>query len=140
VKCLSLWQPWASLVWLRKKRCETRHWATAYRGPLLIHAAQHRSRAVIEMCRSEPFKSVLAAAGFDGFDTLPRGVILCKTSLLDCVPTESVRDALGELERAFGDYRDGRFALPFGDVVRLAREVPFAGRQKFFDVPDRLLG
>ena len=43
MKCLSLWQPWASLVVIGAKRFETRSWPTNYRGPLLIHAAQRWS-------------------------------------------------------------------------------------------------
>jgi hypothetical protein len=40
MKCISLIQPWASLVLLGEKRYETRNWSTAYRGPLLIHASK----------------------------------------------------------------------------------------------------
>jgi hypothetical protein len=36
VKALSLKQPWASLVAAGAKTIETRTWAPAYRGPLLI--------------------------------------------------------------------------------------------------------
>lgn len=39
MRALTLWQPWASLVALGVKAIETRSWGTAYRGPLLIHAA-----------------------------------------------------------------------------------------------------
>lgn len=37
-KCLSMWQPWASLLVYGFKRFEGRHWDTNYRGPLWIHA------------------------------------------------------------------------------------------------------
>lgn len=37
--CLSLWQPWARL-WLEVKNVENRGWYSAYRGPLLVHAAK----------------------------------------------------------------------------------------------------
>src|ERR1700694_3122793 len=40
MKALSLWQPWASLIAMGLKEFETRHWATSYRGPLVIHAAK----------------------------------------------------------------------------------------------------
>ena len=39
VRALTLWQPWASLIALLVKHIETRSWATAYRGTVLIHAA-----------------------------------------------------------------------------------------------------
>ena len=40
MKALSLWQPWASLIAAGVKKVETRHWPTAYRGPIAIHAAK----------------------------------------------------------------------------------------------------
>ena len=42
MKALTLWQPWASLIAVGAKTIETRSWSTAYRGPLLIHAAKRR--------------------------------------------------------------------------------------------------
>jgi Sigma-70, region 4 len=36
---LSLWEPWATLWAAGVKKYETRSWATAYRGEILIHAA-----------------------------------------------------------------------------------------------------
>jgi activating signal cointegrator 1 len=39
-KVLTLTQPMATLIAIGAKRIETRSWATKYRGPLLIHAAQ----------------------------------------------------------------------------------------------------
>lgn len=36
--CLSMHQPWASLLVLGFKRFEGREWTSKYRGPLWIHA------------------------------------------------------------------------------------------------------
>lgn len=38
-RCLTLWQPWASLMVHGIKRFEGRKWNSGYRGPLWIHAA-----------------------------------------------------------------------------------------------------
>lgn len=46
VRIITLWQPWASLMALKLKCYETRSWKTAFRGPLLIHAAQRQMRTV----------------------------------------------------------------------------------------------
>lgn len=40
MRILSIRQPWASLIIAGEKDVENRTWATAYRGPVLIHAAQ----------------------------------------------------------------------------------------------------
>jgi hypothetical protein len=47
MKAISLWQPWASLLFTtpRAKLHETRHWPTSYRGLLYIHAAKRPMRA-----------------------------------------------------------------------------------------------
>lgn len=39
MKAITIWQPWASLLACGAKEYETRSWATAYRGPIAIHAA-----------------------------------------------------------------------------------------------------
>ena len=44
-QCLSMHQPWASLVVLGFKRVEGRQWTTDHRGPLWIHAASRRPTA-----------------------------------------------------------------------------------------------
>jgi hypothetical protein len=43
IPCLSLWQPWASVMLLGPKDLENRPWPTKYRGPLLVHAAKNRT-------------------------------------------------------------------------------------------------
>lgn len=36
MKAITIWQPWASLAAIKKKRYETRSWATRYRGPIAV--------------------------------------------------------------------------------------------------------
>lgn len=42
MKCLTLHQPYATLLGLSVKRIETRSWSTRYRGPLAIHAGKRK--------------------------------------------------------------------------------------------------
>lgn len=60
MKCISLWQPWASLLVAGVKKIETRSWLTGYRGPLYIsrskEARQRRSRPV-EILQHSWFKA-----------------------------------------------------------------------------------
>src|SRR4051812_34650242 len=64
IKCLTLLQPWASLVALNARKIETRSWRTWYRGPLLIHAARAFPKSMQNLCKQEPFAKVLAEAGY----------------------------------------------------------------------------
>ena len=40
IRCISLWQPWASLMARGHKYFETRSWDTKIRGEVWIHAAK----------------------------------------------------------------------------------------------------
>ena len=131
MKCLTLTQPWASLVVLGAKRIETRSWYTAYRGPLAIHASKGYPGKARRLCFLPPFAMTLVEHGLIYPEMLPLGRILCITSLEDCVPThnrffagyqEQLSPKLGILsakEIAFGDYSAGRFAWFFGAVVKV---------------------
>jgi hypothetical protein len=132
LKALTLTQPWATLVAQRQKRFETRSWRTDHRGPLAIHAG----------------KGLDPVGGREGLaqtvDRLPRGVIVAVANLTVVHRVEDVRDSLGgkhegRLEKAFGDYTDGRWAWRLDDVVALPRPLECKGERRLWDVPLDLL-
>jgi hypothetical protein len=167
--CISLWQPWASLLVGGHKRVETRHWPIRHRGPLLIHAAQKWSGELYEMCRAEPFRAAIVDLGHSisvpssrGKILAPRGMpfgaIVGQVDVMECVaispsPVEydwanESRMHIGrgrftvppdEPERSFGDYTPGRFAWLCANPVRFKTPIPYRGGQGLFDVPDDLL-
>jgi hypothetical protein len=110
-KCLSLRQPWATLVALGLKRYETRAWDTDYRGPLFIHASAKFQNCDIALCFEEPFHSVLTAAGIKRLDELPLGAIICATAIEDTFATVLIAGCISEQERAFGNYEPRRHAF-----------------------------
>lgn len=63
MRCLSLYEPWASLMSLGVKRVETRSWSTSYRGKVAIHASKHFTREEKELCFEDGFYEPLHAAG-----------------------------------------------------------------------------
>ena len=63
MNCLSLVQPWATLLLSGAKRYETRCWSTSYRGLLGIHASRRWSADLDYLCLREPFRTALRAAG-----------------------------------------------------------------------------
>lgn len=136
VRCLTLYQPWATLIALRAKTIETRSWRTWYRGDLLIHAARSFPKSARELCAQEPFAKVLAQGGY--CDTvsgkvdpagLPLGAIVAKCKLKHCVRvgTPGVELPPPEPERLFGDYTSGRYAWILADVQALLQPVPAHG-------------
>lgn len=135
MKCISLIQPWATLLISGHKRIETRHWRTPFRGRILIHASKALSNLLQDICLSEPFFTHLARLGYNCFDDLPRGALLGAVTLDHCLPVHKVLD-LSVTERSFGDYTPGRFAWLTTDPVPLPRPYPHKGKLGLFDVLD----
>lgn len=168
MRAISLWQPWASAVALGSKRIETRHWATTYRGPLAIHAAQRcvKSELYYYQCqwnwqgalrklRNPPTTPEQVKYGDkDWHLILPFGAILAVCNLTDCRATDShlaefldlKRIPAGEgneifqwTERDMGNFEPGRFAWELSNIRPLLKPIPYKGHQGFFNVPDELL-
>lgn len=133
MKAISLWQPWASLLAHGQKRIETRTWQTAYRGPIAIHAARKADSLVQHVCSLEPFRSHLALLGISATSQLPLGVILGTARLVDVVPTDFMFDKISRVERAFGDYRSGRWAWIFEDFSPLVVPIACRGERGLFE-------
>ena len=141
MKCLSVMQPWATLLVSGAKRYETRSWRTNYRGVLAIHASRTFTPAARELCRAEPFRSALLQAGFHSGADLPRGKVLGTVELAGCLPTdELVRGGGGEYarEKTFGDYRPGRWAWACLRPGPLAVPFDYPGGLGVFEIPDHL--
>lgn len=110
MKCLTLIQPWASLIVDGRKKIETRSWPTKHRGPMGIHAGA----------------KVDTAACIDfGYDpaTIPTGVILCIVVVIDCVRFPS---PLAPPDR-YGDFAPGRYGWILGKVRRLTHPLHMKG-------------
>jgi hypothetical protein len=121
-----------------RKRFETRGWATAYRGPLAIHAA----KKLIAAPGEELDEILIDQFGADWRMTLPRGAIIATTHLVACHKTEALESltwlpqAKATEEKAQGDFSPGRYAWEIFGLVPLAPPIPWRGRQGLFDVPD----
>lgn len=144
MRCLSLTQPWATLVAVGAKRIETRSWTTPYRGPLAIHASKGFPTWAREMCEAWPFDEALAAAGITSWKDLPTGVIVATCTLIGCVPTGRIQERTGgvwprfpltEQEMAFGDYTSGRWAWLLDDVRPLVTPIPAKGSLGLWECP-----
>lgn len=166
MKCISLWQPWATLIAIGAKRIETRSWETLHRGPIAIHAAKKRSLELDRMCVTSPFaealgvrmhgRQILYKCG-EKHEPMPFGCIVAVASLVKVVRTEAVTFARhsgaplkvldagadvmveyrpDDAEMAFGDYSPGRFAWLLADVKPFPAPLPWRGEQGMFDVPD----
>lgn len=143
---LTLHQFWASAIAARIKRCETRGWATRYRGPLAIHAAKSIPAYAREAAQDTDVAPVLAEGGLADLDALPLGAVVAVACLVDCVPTERVSAGMQHAysptegarpsclwipwtERVMGNYEPERFAWVLGGIRPLREPVPAKGAQ-----------
>lgn len=131
MKVLSLWEPWATLAVVGHKKFETRSWKTKHRGQLLIHAAQKWSKAQKDLLNKIEFRYAIASAGLWPFKP-NLGCIIGSVEIYDCIPTEDMSHYLDNLQRAFGDYSDGRFAWYMKNELE-CKPVHVIGRQRIFN-------
>ena len=86
MKCITLKQPYASLVAKGYKKYEFRKWKTKYRGEIYIHAGKGIDKKNIKR-----------------FEYLnldyPQGVIIAKAEIVDCIEiTDDIKNKLKELD------------------------------------------
>ena len=140
MKIISLWEPWATLMALGKKRIETRSWRTPYVGWLAIHASKGGlSKADLRRALQEDrFSGALAG------ESPSPGCIVAVVYLVSCEETAArghirgVFDLWPELdtpaERAFGNYEIGRYAWVTGRLFRLPTPIPYRAHQGLYDL------
>lgn len=147
MRCLTISQPWASLVAVGAKRIETRSWKTAYRGPLAIHAAKGFPGEAKRFCESrlvqeslgwqyEPSWNAVAVKA----KTIHIGCVIATCELVECkeilssmpvgLPTfyqGRYMIAPPAPEFHFGDYTPGRYGWLLENVKMLPEPIPAKG-------------
>ena len=140
LRCLTMTQPWASLVAVGAKRWETRDWKPTALGPLAIRSGINLDPAggpdgLAAMCAREPFASALAAAGLDA-RTLPLGVVLCVVDVVDVQPTDGLFGIPDEPERSFGDYAPRRWMWQLENLRPLHAPIACDGQPGLPPLPE----
>ena len=151
MKAITLWQPWATLLAIGAKKYETRSWATNYRGPIAIHAAQRPAHKIF----SELIEYQTAKTMFECLRTydiwfpadLPHGCIIATAELIGChqivryggrgmssqgpgwLDTEDGIYLPTEQELMFGDWTPGRYAWELTNVKLLPKPIRAKGAQ-----------
>jgi activating signal cointegrator 1 len=133
MKAISLYQPWGTLMALNEKRIETRSWSTSYRGLLAI-ASTAKSPLALTIDEAVFGEVVRRVAERTGEVEWPDGCILCIVKLIDCVPiTPEFRRTVMRVEKALGNYADGRFAWVTLPVETLDPPIPVKGAQGLWE-------
>lgn len=148
MKCLSLWQPWSSALFVtlsdgkQLKPDETRPWFSRHTGPLAIHAAQKRTRPGVDY--DPALMPIIEAVFPGGMRAIPYGCILGVVFQTACLPAPYAVPLRDSAQLLWGDYRrvgddgKGRFAHVFQQPKLLPEPIPWKGKQGYFEVPDEL--
>lgn len=137
MKCLSVWQPWATLLVVGDKEFETRSWSSRHRGPLLIHASRKSAGDPDEFMADLHLE---CGADFPGVQSspigFPRGAIVGFGYLTAIVGTQFFAPKISAKEYALGDWTPGRFAWRLAQPKPFAAPIDWRATQGVFDVPD----
>ncbi len=125
LKCISLWQPWASLITDGRKQIETRHWpapAWLIGAELAIHATKYVDRC---MCASWGYSA----------DSIPRGAVLGIVRLDKCerFTQDFYKEIMLYQEGRYGDFTPGRFGWFLTLVRKFDKPFPQKGAQGIFN-------
>lgn len=112
MKCLSVKQPWASLIASGRKTIELRTWFTKYRGPIIICAS------------ASPWRETQYEIG-------PMGVTICLVNLLDVRRFE-----VGDCACIEPGPRDLSWVL---ERIKVLDLVPVSGRLGLWDPEPALI-
>lgn len=133
IVCLSMWQPWAYLYCVGRKRIETRGWSALRRGiehndVILIHATKKRDAEILGACSD--FGVHVKNLYFGG---LIGGVIFDREiGPFDDSNTQEVSDE----EMRYGNYEFGRYGFVASTAMLTGTPFPCPGsRLGFFPVP-----
>jgi len=135
MKCISLWQPWATLWVLQIKKNETRHWPfpSNYTGPVAVHAAKKKVNIWdgIERYFLQGIIEALDKAGLDP-NYLPRGAIVGRCDRIRSY--KIFRYQNNSLETMLGDWSPGRYYWTPENMQPLPEPIPYRGCQGIFNV------
>jgi len=130
MKALTLHQPWASLIMLKHKTLETRHWTTRYRGKLAIHAGKKWDRTLKAHTRAL-IESYPILEDFPS--RVPLGCILGVVELKGIYHAEAIRDKVPFMDTILGDLSDGRTAWDVKVLEVYNPPIPAKGQQGLWE-------
>ncbi len=82
---------------------------------------------------------MLKAHGIEFVTQLPTGAIIAIATLADCHLVDELVEKLSPNEKAFGDFRSGRYTWLLQDITPLVNRIDHLGRQSIFEIPDDLI-
>ncbi|XP_063984542.1 activating signal cointegrator 1 [Diachasmimorpha longicaudata] len=129
--CLSMHQPWASLLVAGIKKHEGRTWYSSHRGRLWIHAAS-KTPSTEEISTLENRYRVLVAENLKFPQNYPTKVLLGYVTVLDVLPQEEYRKLYPEGES------DAPYVFICDDFHELPIKFPMQGKMKIYKLDKKI--
>ena len=123
MKCLSVSQPFASLIVQGKKTIELRRWNTNFRGEFLIHAPQKIRK---DDCKRLKINQ----------KDLPRGAIVGKAVLYDVKKYKTKSELISDAKKhlASKKFQDSKYGFCIKNAKQFRIPIPAKGKLGLFDV------
>ena len=142
MQCLSVKQPWATLLVGGVTQYLVRDWRTFHRGSLAIQASRHFPRGNVELCCDRDMRGFLRQTGHDYAMELPTSALVGTADLADCIyVTPKTRRYFDPEDPAvrFGLVQPGMWVWVFQNAESLAEPYPMSGRLGVFSIPDHFV-
>lgn len=147
MKALSLWQPWAQLMAIQRKKIETRSWPPWPRvigQRFALHATAKQSFPSHHAPHDQQLLEL--ALGNFWWRRIPYGAIVATATLIEArqvnidqtnLPQQAIilpnTRQIETIERRFGDYSPGRWLWIFDDITAEDPPIPAKGKQGIRD-------
>ncbi|KAH0480586.1 MAG: hypothetical protein KVP17_000112 [Porospora cf. gigantea B] len=134
--CLSLHQPWASLLVLGFKRLEGRSWYTDHRGPLWIHAASLQPDPIAYDMLVNQYAQVYENVHppFPKLADLPTSALLGRVELVDVIENGDLSDRRDDGAFPQSESSKSPYVMYCRRPETLLMPVPMSGHHKLWKV------
>ena len=131
MKVISIKEPYATLIYDKKKKIETRSWKTNYRGELYIHAS--KSKINKKKLIDKDINNLIDENNFN------YGKIICKCILKDCIymDEEFINNIKNTEEYKLGYYEIGRYAWILDDIKQLDEKIEVNKKIRYMELLNR---
>lgn len=136
MKALTVHYPFSAYLATANKEYETRSWSTDYRGLIAIHAGKTWNSDLREQA------SLLSRRYRDlpDIDNPSLGCVLAIGLLENCIPSERLRESIGQIEKAVGNFANGRYGWKIKILEQFEHPIPAKGQQGLWnwDFPEEI--
>jgi hypothetical protein len=128
-KCLSMHQPWASLLVLGIKRVEGRTWYTSHCGKLWIASTATAASPETICAVEEQYRQLYKDSNLKFPNEYSTGKLLGSVDVLDCLPQEDFKAQYNSEES------ESPFVMVVDRPLCLSQPIPVKGQHKIWDLP-----